>query len=247
MSNWGNRVFLTFDIDWAGNEVLADTLSILDEYDVSATFFVTHDTPLLDLMRKDNAIELGIHPNFNNLLFGGDTVKKSMGEITCHLKEMVPEAVSVRSHSLTQNTRLLDHFVEIGMTHEVNLLIPKNSGIEVKPFRSWNGLIRTPFVWEDDVHAFCFSNGTEKDWSVERFLDARGLKIFNFHPVHVFLNTETLKRYEICREFFNNPVRMLEQRNSDAVTGTRNFLLRLIQQGKDRGMEFGKIGEIQCP
>ena len=36
---WQDRVFLTFDIDWAHDEVLEDTLNLVSDYNVKATFF----------------------------------------------------------------------------------------------------------------------------------------------------------------------------------------------------------------
>ena len=45
---WRNRLFLTFDIDWACDEVLADTVRLVEAAGVMATWFVTHDTPLLE-------------------------------------------------------------------------------------------------------------------------------------------------------------------------------------------------------
>ena len=47
VTTWQNKVFPTFDIDWACDEVLADTTDLVEEADVAATWFVTHDTPLL--------------------------------------------------------------------------------------------------------------------------------------------------------------------------------------------------------
>lgn len=64
-------LYLTFDIDWACDGVLADTIDLVEEADVCATWFVTHDTPLLKRLRENPKFELGIHPNFNNILEEG--------------------------------------------------------------------------------------------------------------------------------------------------------------------------------
>ena len=67
---WKDRVFLTFDIDWAHDEVLEDTLNLVSDYNVKATFFATHKTSVnLKIISNPN-FELGIHPNFN-LEFNG--------------------------------------------------------------------------------------------------------------------------------------------------------------------------------
>jgi len=66
--SWQGKIFLTFDLDWCSDEVLCYTLEIIEKYDIKATFFITHYTPLLEKIRKNSNIELGIHPNFNYLL-----------------------------------------------------------------------------------------------------------------------------------------------------------------------------------
>jgi len=68
--SWDGKLFLTFDVDWCSDEVLSYTLDIVEKYDINSTFFITHQTALLDRMRENPKIELGIHPNFNPLLNG---------------------------------------------------------------------------------------------------------------------------------------------------------------------------------
>ena len=69
-SSWQDKIFLTFDIDWCSDELLLYALNFIEEYKLKATFFVTHETGLLERMRDNENIELGIHPNFNPLLSG---------------------------------------------------------------------------------------------------------------------------------------------------------------------------------
>ena len=53
-------LYLTFDIDWVADEVIQFTADLLADLQVSeATFFATHATPMLDLLR-DRGFELGI-------------------------------------------------------------------------------------------------------------------------------------------------------------------------------------------
>lgn len=40
---WNEKIFLTFDIDWAHDEVIDDVLQLLSKYQASATLFATHD------------------------------------------------------------------------------------------------------------------------------------------------------------------------------------------------------------
>lgn len=111
------KIYLTFDIDWARDEVIAFLLDLLEEVDVPATIFVTHDTPLLERMRHNPNIELGGHPNFIPLVEEDYDVKDFLTwarERILYYKELVPEATSIRVHGLTQNSRLLDLFAELG-------------------------------------------------------------------------------------------------------------------------------------
>ncbi len=69
-NSYNGKIFLTFDIDWAINDVLMSTIDIIEKYNIKATFFVTHRTELLERMDKNKNIELAIHPNFNYLTNG---------------------------------------------------------------------------------------------------------------------------------------------------------------------------------
>lgn len=115
-TTWRDALFLTFDIDWAHDDVLNDTIDLVEEAGVAATWFVTHDTPVLKRLRDNPKFELGIHPNFNYLLEGGDRNGCNAREVIERLRVIVPEATSVRSHSMTQSTGLLDLFVRGGHT-----------------------------------------------------------------------------------------------------------------------------------
>ncbi|WP_341659376.1 hypothetical protein [Vibrio sp.] len=63
-------MFISFDIDWCHDDVLQDSIALIKSYGAPSTWFVTHDTPMLDAIRDIQNSELGIHPNFNKLLAG---------------------------------------------------------------------------------------------------------------------------------------------------------------------------------
>ena len=191
---WRGKAFLTFDIDWAGDGVLHDCLDLLEHYEVPSTWFVTHDTPVLARLRANPLIELGIHPNFNFLLQGDSRNGANAEEVLDRMLALVPEAKTVRSHSMTQSTPLLDMFLRKGLTHDANHFIPEQAGMTLAPWRLWNGLIKVPYSWEDDVHCM-YGHGD----APAALLAKDGLRVFDFHPIHVFLNTEHLDRYEQAR------------------------------------------------
>ena len=215
------KIYLTFDIDWACDGVLADTIDLVEKADVAATWFVTHDTPLLGRLRENSKFELGIHPNFNFLLEGDFQNGRNAEEVIDCVLKIVPEAKAIRSHSMTQNSRLSQLFVDKGLTHDCNHLIPEQSGIPLKPWLLWNGLTKMPHFWEDD--AVCIY---EVNTPIRELLSRDGLKVFDFHPIHVFLNTEILDRYERTRPYHRNPDELIRHRHTGL--GTRSALNHLL-------------------
>jgi hypothetical protein len=214
-------VCITFDMDWASDEVLADAIDLVEEADVAATWFVTNDTPLLQRLRKNQKFELGIHPNFNFLLNGDARNGATADEVVDRLLAIVPEAKSVRSHTLTQNYNLLNLFADKGLIYDCNHFIPYQAGIELRPWHLWNGLIKVPYFWEDDV-ACMYGEST----SIEDLVRRGGLKVFNFHPIHVFLNTEDLARYERTRSLHGHSSELVNHRCPGK--GTRTAIETLL-------------------
>ena len=68
------NIFLTFDMDWAIDGVLEDFLSIIENNRLKGTLNVTNRTEVLG--KKNDNLELGIHPNYNRLLMG-DNIEES--------------------------------------------------------------------------------------------------------------------------------------------------------------------------
>ncbi|RAZ55305.1 hypothetical protein CHL10074_05170 [Campylobacter hyointestinalis subsp. lawsonii] len=87
--SWKDKIFVTFDMDWCSDDVLSYTLDIIEKYDLKATFFVTHQTTLLERMKDNPNIELGIHPNFNFLLNGDFRQGKNIDEIIKFYKNII--------------------------------------------------------------------------------------------------------------------------------------------------------------
>lgn len=226
LTNFQDSCYITFDIDWASDKILEYTLDIIEKYNVKATFFVTHETILLKRMRENPNIELGIHPNFNFLLNGDFRYGKNMKEVAEYFLKIVPEAVSVRSHSLTNQSNMFDIFSQLGLKFECNFLIPMRSNIIVKPFLHWDKkLTRVPHYWEDDVH--CLYGD---DWKLDNYYKYEGIKIFNFHPIHIALNTECMDRYITIRNVQQNSSIVFKNRFDGY--GSESFLIDLIKKVK---------------
>lgn len=220
---WEDKFFLTIDIDWASDEIIHDTIDLIEAEDVCVTWFITHETPVLDRIKENPKFELGVHPNFNFLLQGSDQQGKDTNDVISRIMKVVPDATSVRSHSMTQNTNLLKMFFEHGLTHDCNHFIPHQSGVELKPWTLWTELIKVPYSWEDDIACLY---GDIEDFKIMKF--QKGLRVFDFHPIHIFLNTEDMARYERTREKHRNYEALLCERNQSNI-GARDVLKSILR------------------
>lgn len=220
--SWSDRVFLTFDLDWCSDHVLEYCIDLVEEAGVPATWFVTHETPLLERLRENNAFTLGIHPNFNPLLLGDTCFGRCPEEVVEYYRRIVPEARVVRSHSMTQNSNLLKLFADAGLQYDCNHFIPTSSEIQLKPWKLWDErIIKIPYQWEDDIH--CIYGWT---WDIQEHLKENAINVFDFHPIHVYLNTEDMARYENTREIHKFP-ELAAHRNTQSA-GTSSFLQSLL-------------------
>jgi hypothetical protein len=222
--NWNRSLYITLDIDWACDEVISHAIDILERADVCATWFVTHQTPMLERLRENPKFELGIHPNFNFLLNGSSQAGANASEVINNILKIVPESVSARSHSMTQSTNIMGILAKAGQIYDCNHFVPHQSGISLKPWQTWNGLTKVPYFWEDDIACIY-----QEDVDMAALANTNGLKVFDFHPIHLYLNTEAIERYESSRAHHND-VAQLNSYVNDGV-GARNYLLALLEAG----------------
>lgn len=215
-------LYITIDIDWAPDFVIEHTIEILAENNVPSTWMVTHSTALLKEIISQKIFELGIHPNFNDLLTKTSRNLPTIDDRISSLIALVPNARSVRSHSMTQSSRILDYFSKYGLTHDCNHYIPFSSGIELRPWKIWNGMTKVPFGWEDDLDF----DRTNRNFA--RTINSfKGLKVLNFHPIHIFLNSNSMKTYEETRPYHTDQKKLSSYINREY--GTRDFLYDLIK------------------
>jgi hypothetical protein len=227
-----DTVAVTIDVDWAPDFAIDATAALLESAAAPATWFVTHLSPAVERLRRNPRFELGIHPNF----LSGSTHGSSAPEVLRHCCEMVPDTVSMRAHSLVQSTPLF-HLVTAttAIRFDATLLLPRLGGL--RPFEQRFGghpLVRVPYVWEDDVEM----EEAHPDWDPAPILALEGLRVFNVHPIHVFLNSADMQPYQ-----------SLKQRGLDRVAesdarafvhqgnGTRTMLEVLLRTGAPHTMK----------
>lgn len=93
--------------------------------------------------------------------------------------------------------------------------------MHVAPFSLWSGAIIVPHRFQDNA-----SIRLSEDLPDQNCLRS-GFHVFDFHPIHVFLNTESLDRYERTRSLHHNPKELIKYRYEGY--GTRSRLIELLE------------------
>lgn len=220
-----DRLFaITSDIDWASDEVIRYMLEILYEYDIRATLFCTHEISSVKGIEKH---ELAIHPNF--------TRDKAEEQAIKELKGIFPQAKGIRSHCLYHHSRLFPIYHEFGLEYDSNCLIPNQI---VHPFYASHDIIRIPMFFEDDHYI-----STSPDFNLTSLdMQSQGLRVFNFHPVHVFLNTVQPANYEAAKKYLQEPGKLLLLRKNER--GICNLFVELLGYIKSHNLKTCTLYEV---
>lgn len=222
-------VAITFDVDWAPEWTIDLCDRICRTAMVPATFFVTsHHDILSDLKNRSDMTELGIHPNFLPASSHGSSPEQVMDSCM----NIVPGAVSMRTHSLVQSSSLMAMIADrFEIRTDVSLLLPFHDnlrGTHMYFGKSLRRIVRLPYFWGDDIAALW----PGWSWETSR-CDGAGLQIYDFHPIHIALNTDSPVRYSRLKEFLGDrPLVSVTEaecnRFGNPGHGSRRFLERLI-------------------
>lgn len=237
-------ICLSFDVEWAHPDVLADLVGLLDQHGLKGTFFCTHAGISVP------GHERAIHPNFR---WQGDTAKKFIAHTGKGLEaadekdyyafvvketlSFAPESRGVRAHSLHHDTLLLQAYASAGLRYDSSYLMPLNSGL--KPILLGSGFFELP-IYYNDFHDL--RTGMTR-FSIEKIpLEAPGLKVFNFHPNTLYLNASSLSDYENTRADYASPTALLAARNSGA--GLRTLFLDLLKKIREQSLATATLGQV---
>lgn len=215
-----NKIGITLDIDWVSDTIIKYSIDLLEKYQIKATLFATHESGFLKSLSK-NKYEIGIHPNLTN--------NNDWGKAIQDLRNIYPDAIGVRCHGLTQSSDIHGLFINNGLKYEVNTFIPLREGLSpyCRPRGNGENMVCIPFYWEDDG---LFLNSSIFDIS-RLGMNKKGLKIYNFHPMHVFMNTKSSEHYGSYKQFYHQPDVLMEYRWKGKGIGT--LFIELLQYLKD--------------
>ena len=109
----------------------------------------------------------------------------------------------IRSHDSFIKTEYLKEISKRGYTHESNFLIRQSHDLALRlaPFQAWGQeTIRVPITWEDDEWFY-----GERDVNTIKEELSNQLKVFNFHPIHVYINTSCVENDNAIKHKQHDP------------------------------------------
>ncbi|MFH2056208.1 MAG: hypothetical protein ABIJ61_09645 [bacterium] len=223
---------LTVDTDWSPQTCVEDTLELLREHEAPATIFATRglDPRLL------HGFDVGLHPNF----CGPTQSEEAILEELRACSRSLPRATGVRSHALVGSSRhyllLRDKFGRLRYTS--NCYMPGVAGI--MPFTTQSGLPELPIYWMDHL---ALENGAGIDTAgLLKSMLSPGLKVLDFHPFHVYINSQSRAHFQTARPCYHNVTRLSRHRRNGA--GVRTFLSELLQRAKEENLQLTTCAEV---
>ena len=219
------RYALTFDIDWAPDFAILHCLELLENAGCKATFFATHSTSLNHEI-IDRGHNLGIHPNF----LPGSSQGLDVQEIISECLNYAPDAWCMRTHALVQSSPLLHEIFSKFPQLKLDVsLFMHQSAFAHKVRWDFDGVSfdRLLYNWEDDAQFSSF----KKDNMPDLFLGK--LTVFDFHPLHVFLNSTDGSEYRNLKlEQSHLPLSSLDvqvvERYVNHSLGTKSYLKEVL-------------------
>lgn len=217
-----DAIAVTIDVDWVPTPVLEDTVELLDDHDVSATIFSTHED---GLSLPDH--ERAIHPNFSK--------DRPPADLIADLLDTYPDARGLRSHSLHVSTELRSAYPDT-IEYESNYMLFGQEWI--RPFWISDSIVQIPIYFMDDVRMRHGSPAISPKGELEK----SGVRVYCFHPIHVYLNTPTLEYYADHKDDYSDPGALRAARFDG--DGIRRMFVSLLEELERGNVETKLLGSV---
>lgn len=240
-------IAITFDTDWAPDWCVRQCFEMCRSAGVRATFFATNPLPVLKEIAANPNFELGIHPNFlaNTTQLPPDLTGAARAKlrgndmawvaaVLDYCLKFAPNAKSLRTHGLWQSSGLYAYIEENlpSLCNDISTFLPFNpcpQPIQVQLSPRGRALTRFVFNWEDDIAIIKENAQMLSSCQISPNL----LYIYNFHPVHILLNSSSPQQYEEMKKTYKmneiSPDNLLEFTNSTTF-GVRDYFKHIIAQ-----------------
>jgi len=223
---------LTFDTDHMDEVHMVRFLESV-EIPGQGTFFCTQRYYCLDATHH----EIGPHPTL-------DARTEWDGELA-RARGLFPEARSWRSHSCVFSHLLAEWLA--GNGYQCASTNDQFGQRGIQPIRHPWGVWHLPIYYMDNMDfsrgAFWPNSGDSpfSDTLIDIAIANEGVYVFDFHPIHLLLNTPSRDFYFACRERFKTEGPLAELA-FDGV-GTRTFYQRLCKAMSEHGLRSLTLDE----
>ncbi len=191
------------DQDWCPEWILREVLS---EYrNIPIHFFMTNKSDWFAKQIEQGAKwSIGIHPNFEP----GSSHGRDPQEVFKKLLELFPQASSWRAHSLLTSNRVMQNSVQFPSLRVVsNRYDPFREfpSPVVRQFANYEYL-DLPVHFEDDLAIVDDPELIRSKNLMSPSSKNINLTVLSFHPIHIFLNTVSMRDYDESRLLiYSNP------------------------------------------
>lgn len=207
----------TGDVDWAPEAAIESALDFFHGESIPYTPFITHESEAIKHAYRNDGQHVGIHPNFSRNTTQGETVD----EVISYAMKLWDGAEFFRSHNYTDSLYITQKFSKCGMKYDSNALHFLQPNIQ--PHHLITGIDRYPVFFEDMVYLDVM--GASISGMVD-MLSTGGLKIFNSHPIHIYLNTPDVNYYARNKDAIYSQKKLTEMANPEH--GLRSLLEDLV-------------------
>ena len=234
--NWGEdkSYIITIDIDFVPDFMILDTINLLKENGCKATFFITHDSKAIELLKKEKSFEIGIHPNLDK-----NSTQKGSGskEKIQYIRNLYSGIVSNKFHILGYSYKDFYLLKDCGIKFDCSMCYYETPYL-LPAYHSDVDLVITPYWWEDGLTLAMKKNiGLDKT-----AIKTPGIKIFTFHPLDIYLNTysfEIRNKIKLLKSSVNNITKeeLIGKKNIQYF-GIRDYFIELLNLSKLPDVKF---------
>ena len=171
----------TSDIDWASEAVVRYSHDLLQADTLKLTYFNTNPSTFLDELQESARARILIHPNFLPDSSHGGTYE----EVMDYCRRLVPDADGFRTHRYFEVNDVMDEYAARGFRFFSNHCT--RCEVNLKPLLHRSGMLSIPIFLEDG--GYLLMDPSLDFEGIPARLLAPGLKVINFHPAHMALNT----------------------------------------------------------
>jgi hypothetical protein len=174
----------TGDVDWAKETDIQGMIDFFRSRNVPLTLFITHPSGTVEYYYDNSEMRrfVGLHFNFCK----NSTQGRTYEQVLDYCQSLWPSAVSYRCHRYFEDAEVAMLVAKREFKYDSNSVQFLQ---KCYPLHQWNGLMRYPVFWEDDVHTMIKGLPLKLKY-ISKPLSLEGIKVFNIHPIHFVKSSE---------------------------------------------------------